>query len=168
MISLQYDQNLEKALREGNLMHIKNALSGIMLRDKGFNTNEFDESLKYAQSKIGGLIEEDDGDTEFKPQSEWNAGYWDYLNAALIYNFSRKKIDHIKEVGRFVYGSAPSSEKKTSNPSRQSSTSPSSQTTARQSSRAKSQNTNQFLNLPIAAAGVVIVLIIVMIFLSSR
>ena len=42
------------------------------MKDKGFKTNEFDDSLKYAKSfNVDGLFDKYDGE-EFKPKSEWN------------------------------------------------------------------------------------------------
>ena len=62
MIKLAFDKNLENALQEKNVSHIRNALSGIMMKDKGFKTNEFDDSLKYAKSfNVDGLFDKYDG-----------------------------------------------------------------------------------------------------------
>ena len=97
------DKNLIAAVEERNVLHIKSALTSITLKDRNFSTGEFDEGLRYVESKnIAGLYDDFDGE-ELKPESEWNQDYWTYINVSLVDNFCKERIDLLKKIGRKIY-----------------------------------------------------------------
>ena len=97
------DKNLMSAVEERNVLHIKSALTSITLKDRNFSTGEFDEGLRYVESKnIAGLYDDFDGE-ELKPESEWNQDYWTYINVSLVDNFCKERIDLLKKIGRKIY-----------------------------------------------------------------
>ena len=97
------DKNLMSAVEERNVLHIRSALTSITLKDRNFSTGEFDEGLRYVESKnIAGLYDDFDGE-ELKPESEWNQDYWTYINVSLVDNFCKERIDLLKKIGRKIY-----------------------------------------------------------------
>ena len=107
-------EEFRKDVEEKNVINIRVDLNTVILADRGFYTTEFDEMLTYAEtSHIEGLYDVFDGE-EFKSKEEWNQEYWRYLVASLGDNFCKERINHLKEVGRYVY---PKQQKTTNNTS---------------------------------------------------
>lgn len=101
------DAKLIEAVKERNALHIKNALTMITRRDRGFHTGEFDEALEYVKKQnISDLYTPFDGE-EFKPESEWNEEYWTEINVTLMDNFCPERIELLKKIGRKVYPQPP-------------------------------------------------------------
>ena len=92
-----------KDVEEKNILHIRDELTTIAHEDRGFYTTKFDDALAYAKkANIDGLFDIYDNEP-FKPKEEWNREYWAYVAASLMDNFCEERINHLKEVGRFVY-----------------------------------------------------------------
>ncbi len=95
------DAEVKAAALAADAKGVRVALTAVAFRDRGFHTNEFDESLAFA-SNVKGLWNEFDGEAE-KPEAEWDEKYWNHLNASLMGNFCRERIDLLKKVGKKVY-----------------------------------------------------------------
>ena len=109
VIYLAIDKELMEAVAEGNISHIRNALTIITRNDRGFQTGAFDEALNYVENQnISGLYDEFDGEEE-KPESEWDKDYWTYVNASLMDNFCKERINLLKRIGNKIYPSSSNS-----------------------------------------------------------
>ena len=95
------DKNLEAAVAEKNVVHIKSALTSIALKDRNFSTGEFDEALRFVAARGINLYEPFDGEN-FKTESEWDKNYWQYIKSSLEDNFCQERIDLLKRIGRKI------------------------------------------------------------------
>ena len=96
--------SFKKDVESKNVNHIRDELTTIAHSDRDFHTSEFDDYLQYAKdAKIEDLFDKFDGE-EFKPKDEWDEKYWSYIVSSLMDNFCKERIDHLKEVGKYVYG----------------------------------------------------------------
>lgn len=90
MVSKEFAENI---LSE-DVVTVRSALLDYLIIDRTFKS--FDEALAYASSRLP-VIEEHDGE-EFEPETAWDMRYVNLQKAALCYNFSQARIDHIKKV----------------------------------------------------------------------
>ena len=84
-------------------------LKDSMILDRSFKS--FDTMSSYAIKNGIDLYDEDDDEIDMvNDKSKWTEDYMNSLFVALVNNFSKKKIDHLKQVIPYVY-----SKKKTIN-----------------------------------------------------
>lgn len=96
MISEEFKRNVEF----GDLITVRSALLDYLIIDTTFA--QFDEALKYAQNTMP-LIDEENGKEKYNnDENAWNENYLNKQKVALMVNFSKKRIEHIKNVARFV------------------------------------------------------------------
>ncbi|MCK8827926.1 hypothetical protein MWH25_09265 [Natroniella acetigena] len=106
-MSSEMDKYLEKALENKDVIRVRNVLANSIREDPAdvrgiidFNKRKIEQKAKSAGLE---LWQEHDGRT-FKEKSEWNEEYLSLLMAQLMSsNFSKKRFNHILEVGREVY-----------------------------------------------------------------
>ena len=83
------------------------ALIGYINGDPYFKTNGFDEAIKYTISqgiKESELFEDFDSSKEIEnDKSKWTKKYFIQQIVYLEDNFCRKRINHIKEVAKYIY-----------------------------------------------------------------
>ena len=100
---------IEDAIKENNMSRIYSSFYTILLSDPAFATGKFDLTLNELKARnIKDLFQKYDGEA-FKGQNEWNQQYWDSVASALMDNFCVERIEHLKEISRFLY---PKIEKK--------------------------------------------------------
>lgn len=96
MVSEEFKKNVES----GDVVTIRSALVDYLIIDTSFR--RFDEALDYAKQLID-VIEPDDGKADYDfIQEHWNETYLNKQKVALMVNFSKKRIDHIKLVVKTV------------------------------------------------------------------
>lgn len=97
------NKRVKEAVDENNIVHLVDAFTNIILKDKRFDTTEFEESLAYARSQMGdNIFQPFDGEPE-KPESEWSIDYWNDQLSALQDNFCSERIDRMKKLGCRLY-----------------------------------------------------------------
>ncbi len=94
---------LEDAIFKKNIARIRNEFSVICQEDPSFSTGKFDQTLEYVKSKnINGFLAAFDGGT-FEPKEKWNEDYWALVVYSLIDNFCIERINHLKQVSKYLY-----------------------------------------------------------------
>lgn len=94
MVSEEFKRNVQA----GDVVTVRSALVDYLISDRTFKT--FDEALSYASSQLP-VIEEHDGKV-FEPKAAWDMRYLNLQKAALSFNFSQARIDHLKDVIKAV------------------------------------------------------------------
>ncbi|WP_432205514.1 hypothetical protein ACQ9ZF_11050 (plasmid) [Cetobacterium somerae] len=69
-----------------------------------FDMSGIDEKVKNIESKVPDLFEEDNGINIDMDKSIWDEDYIATLIVKIRKNFSRKKLEHLKEVRTYVRG----------------------------------------------------------------
>lgn len=97
------NNGVQKAVAENNLVHLWDAFTNIILKDKRFDTTEFADSLAYAKNHMGEKIFQSFDEEQEKPEAEWTKDYWNEQLAALQGNFCNERIERMKKLGRNLY-----------------------------------------------------------------
>lgn len=100
------NQTLNAAIRSKDMDTIRNILSTSMVQDPGFNKGVFAERLNRCFT--AGITEEAIFvDFEGKPFDEnsqnWTMRYYAEQQTEFRYNFSRKRLEHLKNVAKTLY-----------------------------------------------------------------
>ena len=96
---------MEVAIVEKDFGRIYSSFYTILLSDPGFVNGKFDQVLNELKMRnIEGLFQKYD-EKSFKSKEEWNQQYWDSLASELKDNFCVERIEHLKEVSKFLYPS---------------------------------------------------------------
>ena len=97
------------AVKRKKTLRVKIMLKDSMILDRSFKS--FDTMSSYAIKNGIDLYDEDNDEIDMvNDKSKWTEDYMNSLFVALVQNFSKKKIDHLKQVISYVY-----SKKKTIN-----------------------------------------------------
>lgn len=94
MVSKEFEKNVQA----GDVVTVRSALVDYLISDRTFKT--FGEALSYASSQLP-VIEDHDGKA-FEPAAAWDMRYLNLQKAALSFNFSQARIDHLKDVIKAV------------------------------------------------------------------
>ena len=95
MISIEFKQNVES----GDLVTVRSALVDDLIIDRTFE--KFDEALAYARPKLDVIQPYDNSPFETEAES-WDNRYLNRQKVALMVNFSKERIEHIKNVIRKI------------------------------------------------------------------
>lgn len=95
-------QEFMAAVSAQNELRTRIMLSNYMLTDPTFK--DFDESLKYALDCMPGLVVPHNGEQLNYDMSAWTKDYLDKQMAAVINNFSRERIDLLRNMCSILYG----------------------------------------------------------------
>jgi hypothetical protein len=115
--TIQISDDFKDDVKDKNVTHIRDTLTTIAHEDRAFKTGKFDAYLDYAKkANISDLFDSFDGE-EFKPKTDWDKDYWSYVCASLMDNFCKERIDHLKDVGEYVYGGTATEASESSNDS---------------------------------------------------
>lgn len=96
MVSEEFRKNVET----GNVVTVRSALVDYLIIDTSFQ--QFDEALDYAGQYMS-VVEPDNGQQQFELfKGKWDEAYLSKQKVALMINFSKEKIEHIKQVIRNV------------------------------------------------------------------
>ncbi|THF77541.1 hypothetical protein [Cohnella fermenti] len=95
---------LQEAIASRNYVRIHNELCSIIHKDPTFATGDYEEAVRYlGRSGADDAIQPHDGKT-LAPREEWSDDYWALVMTNLMYNFSQERAEHIKQVGRHLFG----------------------------------------------------------------
>lgn len=105
---------LERSVSEyksnNKISKVRTAIIGIISADPAFNTSRYDDAINYVQEKgiLLSILFENLDESKFpsinNDKSQWNT---EYFAKATIYcenNFCKERINHLREVGKKVYG----------------------------------------------------------------
>lgn len=88
------------AVSEGDLVDVRLLLSNeLMLDPRGAS---FHEMMSYAESKLNGLFEPDDGRKSEKDAAQWDKDFLYQIKNELDDNFSREKLNYYEQVAKQV------------------------------------------------------------------
>lgn len=89
----------KEAVQNHDVMEVRIMIKNSLLFDLSFS--EFNEKIKYAQSMLD-LYDEHDGEKLIEDKLQWNDEYMDLLMVQVVDNFSHERLDHLKEVVRYL------------------------------------------------------------------
>ena len=89
------------AVQAGKLMRVRIMLKDSLLLDP--TSMQFDKMAHYAESQMGGIYVEHDGETLNYDISCWNEDYLNEQLVAVVNNFSKERIDLLKCMVRTLY-----------------------------------------------------------------
>ncbi len=93
-------EKFHEAVRNGNIRSVRIMMKDSLLVDRNFS--DFAEMEREA-SRMGGLYEAHDGRSLEADKSKWNKEYMNMLMVQVVGNFSRERVNHLKEVVRHLY-----------------------------------------------------------------
>lgn len=94
------DQKFIDAVQTGKLVRVRLALSNeLMLDPRGVT---FKEMLRYAESKLTSLYQDDDGKIYDNDPAQWNEDFLFDVKNGLDLNFSREKLTFYETVAKHV------------------------------------------------------------------
>lgn len=94
---------LINSVKEVNLERIYSCLLRAAHKDPAFQTEDFMDILEYVIArKVPGFLKPYDG-VPFERIDKWNEEYWMAIVDSLTQNFSIDRIEHLRDVGRYVY-----------------------------------------------------------------
>jgi hypothetical protein len=100
------DDRLNKAIADKDLDRIRQILSGFITADQGFSKAVLEDKISYCV-RMGfsenDLFEEFDGEPFSENSDEWDAAYFTKQRVKFDSNFSRKRLEHLKQVGKKVF-----------------------------------------------------------------
>ena len=88
-----------EAIKSGNVRRVRIMMKNSLLVDLTFN--EFYE-MEKAASSMKGLYDEHDGKDFVEDRSKWDDDYMNKIMVKVISNFSHERIEHIKDVFRYL------------------------------------------------------------------
>lgn len=88
-----------EAMQSGNVVRVRIMMKNSLLSDPSFA--EFAE-MERAAASMAGLYDQYDGGELISDKSQWTNSYMDKLMVKLISNFSPERINHLKEVVRYL------------------------------------------------------------------
>lgn len=92
-------ESINNAIARGDIKGLRIMMKNSLLVDPAFN--EFTEMENLTQI-VTGLYDEHDGRKLEKDKSLWDDNYMDKLMVQVVGNFSHERIDHLKEVVRYL------------------------------------------------------------------
>jgi hypothetical protein len=100
------DDRLNKAIADKDLGRIRQILSGFITADQGFSRAVLEEKVNYCV-RMGfsesELFEEFDGEPLNENSDEWDTAYFTKQRVKFDSNFSRERLEHLKQVGKKVF-----------------------------------------------------------------
>jgi hypothetical protein len=92
-------ESINNAISEGDIKSIRLMMKNSLLVDPSFA--EFDEMSRLAEN-VRGLYDAHDGRDLSQDKYAWNDDYMNKLMVQVVDNFSHKRLDHLKEVVRYL------------------------------------------------------------------
>lgn len=89
----------KEAVNSGNMLTIRIMMKDSLLNDRTFS--EFNEMSKIAQ-QLPGLYEKHDGRELENDRNMWNDAYMDKIMVQAVGNFSHERLNHLKEVVKYL------------------------------------------------------------------
>ena len=88
-----------EAVKDDNVRRVRIMMKDSLLVDPTFT--DFNNMVKAASSMTG-LYDAHDGRAFISDEQEWNDEYMDKLMVQVVGNFSHERIDHLKDVVRYL------------------------------------------------------------------
>lgn len=88
-----------ESVKEGNVRHVRIMMKDSLLVDLTFT--DFNNMEKASDSMVG-LYDKHDGREFILDTAQWNDDYMSKLMVQVVNNFSHERIDHLKEVVRYL------------------------------------------------------------------
>lgn len=88
-----------EAVQSGNVRRVRIMMQDSLLVDPTFA--EFN-AMERVASSMAGLYDEHDGNELIEDRNLWNDDYMDKVMVKVLSNFSHERIDHLKEVVRYL------------------------------------------------------------------
>lgn len=88
-----------EAVQSGNIRRVRIMMQDSLLVDPTFV--EFN-AMEKAASSMAGFYDEHDGKELIEDRSLWNDDYMDKVMVKILSNFSHERIEHLKEVVRYL------------------------------------------------------------------
>lgn len=98
-------QEFQAALDNIEIRLVRIMLKNSLMADPTFT--EFSEMLKLAEESLNSLYDEHDGEVLINDNSQWNKDYMDTQMVNVIRNFSRERIELLKNICAHLYGTEP-------------------------------------------------------------
>lgn len=89
---------------------VRTALIGIISSDPGFKSNKYEEAIKYVEKNGVSLdilfenLDENNVPKMNNDRQQWDRTYFAKASINCERNFCRQRIEHLKDVGKDVYG----------------------------------------------------------------
>lgn len=90
---------LKDDIEKGNITGLRIMMKDSLLIDRTFN--EFNEMERLTRD-VPGLYDEHDGEKFITNKTQWNDDYMNTLMVDVLYNFSHERVEHLKEVVRYL------------------------------------------------------------------
>lgn len=103
-MSFKHEKYFIDAINSGSIQEIKIAICLYIDKDAADSNGEIRNAVQYLDSKGINIWDEHKKIEDIKPKHQWDVDYIGLLQSDLMYNFSRERLDHILEVGEYVYG----------------------------------------------------------------
>ncbi|XOQ44976.1 MAG: Gly-zipper-Omp domain-containing protein [Clostridium sp.] len=94
------EESIKNAVSNGDIKSIRIMMKNSLLVDPTFA--EFDEMEKLARN-VKGLYDPHDGREFQLDKAHWNDDYMNKLMVQVVNNFSHERIEHLKEVVRYLH-----------------------------------------------------------------
>jgi len=104
-------ESINNAISEGDIKSIRLMMKNSLLVDPSFA--EFDEMSRLA-GNVRGLYDAHDGRELSQDKYAWNDDYMNNLMVQVVDNFSHERLDHLKEVVRYLRPAAARQQRSTS------------------------------------------------------
>lgn len=96
-VSVEFKKDVDSK----NVRSVRIMLKDSMIIDPTFK--EFDERIRYAETKLPDLYDDHDGENFSHDLSKWNKDYMNEQMVNLIHNFSKERIEFLKKLCRHIY-----------------------------------------------------------------
>ncbi|MBE2920362.1 hypothetical protein HPJ93_00555 [Anoxybacillus flavithermus] len=94
---------LEQAIQEKNIRKIRNAIGSYIMADPLDRNGEIANAVRKVEAAGINIWQEHDGRDFEYDCTKWDKEYFTLLQSQLTLNFSKKRFEHMLEVGRKVY-----------------------------------------------------------------
>lgn len=95
---------VKDAIGNRNYIRIHNEFCSVIHQDPSFRTRDLEEAIQYIKGQnVPDVIRAHD-QRPFADRGEWNKEYWALVLSELMDNFSSERVEHIKQVGRHLFG----------------------------------------------------------------
>ncbi len=110
---MKLSKQFTDALESGNILQIKLMLKNSLILDS--SGKMFDEMLNETIKKQPGFLEDHDGEV-FKAEDAWNESYFNEQMVKVVGNFSKERIQLLRQMTKKLFGSNTRSVDRTDSP----------------------------------------------------
>ena len=111
MIDSNNSEYFKEIVTNKDYIRIKTYMVSLIHDDPTFETGEYEKAEKYLlDNGLGDIYQKYakvPGEPGNKDKSQWDEKYFSDRSFALMENFSRERLAHVKEVGKYVYRDKP-------------------------------------------------------------